>query len=587
MKTGYKWVRGSGAWIYLVVAVELVACSTSGQATDSARGNTLVTYIAGQDCSITSDYEFRSIDNFSAGVWGWYFYADSSPGGVPNAAEGLYAPIIGSDASVRCGDTAMMKIEAYGHDLWGAGFVDWAHNISAARADGTGYAGISFWVKSAPGTDRSFLLNVDDGRTIALRLEPGDGMTAPSVTPADQDLDGDGFVSPGDIVSGTRCTLPPSVDPGDSTCSRGDRGENAYVPSPGECGNAFHTVIDTTDKWQLVLVPWEALAQWPCPNRLDGGVDPADIAKFEIRLPPRAHHELWFDDLAFYRQHPEDADGDGSAGAATTAGATGSVGAGGTAGNAGGTGLAGSAGAEEDVGSLGSGGLAGTGGSSSVITVCPSPVVLDGTAPGIADFDGFDGAALSTWSFALGRDSSTGVYAGPFGYGDEPTGLPEAFEMVAGHDSEFALGISDTLAEVQGGGMGIWMTQCLDASTYNGISFWVRGNAPTGSAALRVLMEETTPESGTTDVGTCPGATEDECVAPALSFQVEETWMQIRAPWSDFTPGTAAGTLVVADGRNIWRLQFDVGLAWAPDADGVYGPVAAPYELAIDDLSFY
>ena len=113
--------------------------------------------------------------------------------------------------------------------------------------------------------------------------------------------DEDGRVGPGDIARGTECTLPPPPEAGDLSCYGDAEDSTAYMPSPGECGNAFHTVIETTNEWQLVLVPWEALEQWPCPNRLDGGINPADIAKFEIALPPSTHYEIWIDNIAFYR----------------------------------------------------------------------------------------------------------------------------------------------------------------------------------------------------------------------------------------------------------------------------------------------
>jgi hypothetical protein len=41
--------------------------------------------------------------------------------------------------------------------------------------------------------------------------------------------------------------------------------------------------------------------QWPCPNRLDGGINPADIAKFEIELIQGSTYDIWIDNIAFYR----------------------------------------------------------------------------------------------------------------------------------------------------------------------------------------------------------------------------------------------------------------------------------------------
>ena len=97
----------------------------------------------------------------------------------------------------------------------------------------------------------------------------------------------------------------------------------------------------------------------------------------------------------------------------------------------------------------------GTGGTTTAVgTVCAKPILL--AKPGIADFDNYPaGAALSTWSFSLGGDATSGIYAGTFGYGDRPNGLPETFAMVDGNSSKYALEIADTASAVYGGGMGL------------------------------------------------------------------------------------------------------------------------------------
>jgi len=226
-------------------------------------------------------------------------------------------------------------------------------------------------------------------------------------------------------------------------------------------------------------------------------------------------------------------------------------------------------------------------------TVCANPTVLTSESPGIADFEAYDGSDISTWFFALGGDSSTDVVAGPFVYGDEPDGNPETSEMSHdGHDSDFALRIADTLAEEYGGGMGLWISSCLDASAFTGISFWVRGNAPTGTAVITLLMEESTsstPETADSQIGTCPGTdAEENCIHPSFTFDVPEdgSWAQVEVQWNRFQGGLAVDAAVPVDGHNIWQIQFDIGLEWV-EGDPDYVPVAAPYELVVDDLTFY
>ena len=227
-------------------------------------------------------------------------------------------------------------------------------------------------------------------------------------------------------------------------------------------------------------------------------------------------------------------------------------------------------------------------------TVCEIPIPIPASTPGIATFDDYDGAtSLATWAFPIGGQAETGVTTGTFGYGDDVGGFPETFEMVDGNDSTYALSISDMLAEEYGGGMGLWMSACLDATAFDGISFWVRGNAPTGTGKFTTLMEETTsamPATATGKKGTCPGIDSGDmptCIHPSHMFAVTDTWTEIRVPWSALTGGKAVTTSVVADGRNIWQLQFDVGLVWADNGSGVYAPTPSEYEFVIDNMTFY
>jgi hypothetical protein len=223
-----------------------------------------------------------------------------------------------------------MKLEAEGHNFWGAGFGDYEHNAANVRADGSGYEGISFWARSARNAEKSFVFNVDDGRTMlnppdpcAVVDPPRECSTEPNsaaepskcmtefgllavATASDQDLDGDGCVGPGDIASGSQCRLPPPEDLGDAACYNGGVNQpssaGTRVPAADECGNAFHTLVTTTARWQLFIIPWSDLVQWPCPNRLRGGIDRTDIAKFEIKFLQGTRYELWIDDIAFYRR---------------------------------------------------------------------------------------------------------------------------------------------------------------------------------------------------------------------------------------------------------------------------------------------
>jgi hypothetical protein len=243
--------------------------------------------------------------------------------------------------------------------------------------------------------------------------------------------------------------------------------------------------------------------------------------------------------------------------------------------------------------SMGTGGAAGAGGGGGMApagTACASPITIAAATPGIADFDAYDGVtALASWSFPLGGDSVSGVYAGPFRYGDRADGFPETFEIAAGQDSKYALRIADTLAQNYGGGMGTWLSACLNATKFTGISFWVRGNAP--KVSLKVPMQETlpsTPAKAGDAIGTCAGTIADKtCVHPIFTFPVTNTWTKIEAPWTSFTSGNAAGTAVRPDGRNITQFEFAIELIWVPGDGGAYVPTPAPYDVTVDSMTFY
>jgi hypothetical protein len=239
--------------------------------------------------------------------------------------------------------------------------------------------------------------------------------------------------------------------------------------------------------------------------------------------------------------------------------------------------------------------IGGSGGTSTSVAgaglACVKPKVLTAAKPSIASFDTYDGGSdLKDWSFAMGGDASTGIVAGTFGYGDRDGSLAETFDMAPGYNSLYGLRVADTASQVYGGGLGIWMSECLNATVFSGLTFWVRGAAPTGKAKVSVLMQETQPATAANakyKTGTCQGVAEKTCIHPNNEFPVTDTWAQIQIPWASFGGGNAAGTPVAADGHNIWQVQWDIGLVWMPGEAGAYVAVPGAYELEIDSVAFY
>jgi hypothetical protein len=281
----------------------------------------------------------------------------------------------------------------------------------------------------------------------------------------------------------------------------------------------------------------------------------------------------------------------GTAGGGTAGGGTGTGGAGTGTGGAG----TGTGGAGTGTGGAGTGtGGAATGGEAGAAPVqkdCATITVV--TSGFVTDFEDYDGVTdAGEWGFAFNGEAGdeTAVYSGPFAY-DDGTGDP-FFGMVAGNDSNYGVGISNTEASEWGGGLGMWMG-CVDATSFTGIEFHVRGSAPMGTATLTLSMEDTNPpaEEDPAGGGTCIATGEEgECTGPSAEFEVTDAWTLVQLPWSSFTDGTAAaGVSVSATGNEITGFTINVNLEWIenPDNADEWIPAPAAYELAVDDLSFY
>jgi hypothetical protein len=293
------------------------------------------------DCSVEEDYAFKNIQDFSPGQSYIFQYGDPTPGSTPGPSPEGDVPVP-LDLEPRCGDARYVKLIATGENFWGAGFGDWSHNDPMTQADGTDCEGapcegISLWARSPRYAEKTFLFGVDDLRTIIDPtgvpecppemearncMGPDDDRLCcdaawracrplPAAVANDQDLDGDGCLGPGDIVNGnaeggTRCRLPPSSEIGTAVCYNGavdsPPSGGTRVPEPDECGNQFHTWVTTTERWQFFTIPWSEIVQWPCPNRLEGGIDRAKIAKYEIKLKQGMNYEIWLDNIKFYRR---------------------------------------------------------------------------------------------------------------------------------------------------------------------------------------------------------------------------------------------------------------------------------------------
>ena len=111
----------------------------------------------------------------------------------------------------------------------------------------------------------------------------------------------------------------------------------------------------------------------------------------------------------------------------------------------------------------------------------------------LVNFDTYDGTTPPTsWGFAFNAPpgAPNAVYAGFYEY-DDGTGTPLLSMPTPGANaSKYAIGISNPKASGWGGALGMWLG-CIDASAYQGISFWVQGTSPTGKASMSFTTEST------------------------------------------------------------------------------------------------
>ena len=202
----------------------------------------------------------------------------------------------------------------------------------------------------------------------------------------------------------------------------------------------------------------------------------------------------------------------------------------------------------------------------------------------ITDFETLD-RKKGVDRFAFGAPNDVGMARGTLWARDDGTGQPVVEVVHGAASTKFAVRTSNPRASGWGVALGVWLN-CIDATAFHGVEFWVRGTTPTGVGGLAVDMRETTlPDSGYPDKGTCVGADPAyDCYAPRASFPVSNGWTKVRLAWSDFHPGFNGSTLVMANGDNITGLSFVAQLQQASEAAQAQ-PGAV--ELAIDELSFF
>jgi hypothetical protein len=268
--------------------------------------------------------------------------------------------------------------------------------------------------------------------------------------------------------------------------------------------------------------------------------------------------------------------------------------------------------ASDDANGEGSGGTAGTGGSAvggtgaSTFNQCGVAAPLPAetgqctavTAPLIADFEDYAGAAATSYSYYVnGKPPAVGALLGGVLHVDDGSVASDgasviSTEMVTGEgDAGYALEIANTNATNWGGLMMFYFpfsgttVACLDARAYGGVEFSIRGTSPSGRFGVTLGMLDTMPAG---EHGLCDNSTSSDCKDANLEFVLPADaaeWMKVRVPWSALTPGIGSATSCVpVTGQNIVRIVIQPFMSYPPP-DYMFQPGA--YAITVDNIEFY
>jgi hypothetical protein len=226
------------------------------------------------------------------------------------------------------------------------------------------------------------------------------------------------------------------------------------------------------------------------------------------------------------------------------------------------TGQSGEAGGRAETGGTNTGGTntggtstggTSTGGSTNV-SLCDSPVRAAGVTPMLVTFEGWTDQNLESFTTA------DGFAGGMYQYVDS-SGSSSLHVTFNGYYS-YAAATFRLMNYLDGGGFGVAVERCYDASVYSGVGFWVFGSpAP---VTVSVGSEASIPVA---EGGTCA---QEPCPASTAPFTPGQFWRYVRFSWSDFSPPV--------DPSQITRLDFHLGR--------MFGSGQQTASVTIDSIQF-
>jgi chitinase len=143
------------------------------------------------------------------------------------------------------------------------------------------------------------------------------------------------------------------------------------------------------------------------------------------------------------------------------------------------------------------------------------------------------GVINMTWPSRDGRNGAWHQYSDPAAMGSMVLastgggGSPDSVHAIHYTGGKGMYGA--TLALPLGGAMASGQAGCYDASAYDGVSFWIKGNAAAGNTQIKFNVQSPVSEPAATG-GACTGGCYDHF---SVMVPIPANWTRVKVPWSD------------------------------------------------------
>jgi len=190
-----------------------------------------------------------------------------------------------------------------------------------------------------------------------------------------------------------------------------------------------------------------------------------------------------------------------------------------------------------------------------------------GFVPPAATINDFSSGSSGTWG------SAPALSGGTFYYDNDGDDDVQALSIAVGDDEAGTVTgeVTDSYA-----GFGFWFGACVDASTFEGISFTLQGDLGGATIEFQAQTSRNYPIDDANQKGECEGSWSD-CTNNKLALDIEslETATPFQIAWTDLAGGTPVDDMDATEILGIqWQLNCPSGETCTPS-------------FVIDDVQFY